>query len=82
MEDEKVESHIYDVIVIGAGFCGIACGAGLKTYGISNFIILEKGDCVGYFWKHCTYDRLHHLKTLISRLLKKINIYRYLLDDC
>jgi len=51
-DDDKV----YDVIVIGAGFCGIACGAGLKTFG---FVILEKGDCCGYFWKSCTYDRLH-----------------------
>ena len=50
---------MYDVIVIGAGFCGVACGAGLKTFGIDNFVILEKGDCCGYFWKSCTYDRLH-----------------------
>ena len=56
---EYKENRIYDVVVIGAGFGGIACGAGLKTFGIDNFVILEKGDCCGYFWKVNTYDRLH-----------------------
>ena len=56
---EYEENRIYDVVVIGAGFAGIPCGAGLKTFGIDNFVILEKGDCCGYFWKANTYDRLH-----------------------
>ncbi len=51
-------SSYYDVIIIGAGMCGVSCGAGLKTYGINDFIILEKGNTVNNFWKNHTYDRM------------------------
>ena len=53
------EDHLYDAIVIGAGFSGLACGAGLRTFGIDDFVILERGSSCGHFWKTCTYDRLH-----------------------
>jgi hypothetical protein len=36
-----------DVIILGAGISGIAAAAELRTYGISNIIILEAQDQVG-----------------------------------
>jgi indole-3-pyruvate monooxygenase len=48
----------FDAIVIGAGFCGLACGAALRASGVERFAILEQGDRVGYFWTK-TYDRIH-----------------------
>ncbi|GJD17001.1 dimethylaniline monooxygenase [Rivularia sp. IAM M-261] len=46
-----------DVIIIGAGFCGITVAASLKKFGIDNFIIIEKGETVATIWK-TAYDRL------------------------
>jgi indole-3-pyruvate monooxygenase len=48
----------FDVVVIGAGFCGLGAGAALRKRGIERFAILEQGDRAGYFWSR-TYDRLH-----------------------
>lgn len=47
-----------DVVVIGAGFCGLAAAASLKAHGIRNFAVLEQGAGVGHFWSR-TYDRIH-----------------------
>ncbi|BAZ08365.1 dimethylaniline monooxygenase (N-oxide forming) [Calothrix sp. NIES-4071] len=46
-----------DVIIIGAGFCGITVAASLKKFGIDNFVIIEKGETVATIWK-TAYDRL------------------------
>ncbi len=46
-----------DVIIIGAGFCGITVAASLKKFGIDNFAIIEKGETVATIWK-TAYDRL------------------------
>ncbi|BAZ70257.1 MAG: NAD(P)/FAD-dependent oxidoreductase [Pelatocladus maniniholoensis HA4357-MV3] len=46
-----------DVIVIGAGFCGITVAASLKKFGINNFIVIEKGETVATIWKNA-YERL------------------------
>lgn len=50
--------EVADVVIIGAGFCGLATGAALRACGVENFIILEQGSDVGNFWSR-TYDRLH-----------------------
>ena len=55
---QKSEMDIQDAIVLGIGMCGIACGAGLKTFGIDKFIMLEKGDDIGHFWQNMTYDSM------------------------
>ena len=47
-----------DVIVVGAGMSGIGCAAGLKQFGIHDFIVLEKGNTINHFWKNLTYDRV------------------------
>ncbi|PMB18569.1 hypothetical protein CEN45_20465 [Fischerella thermalis CCMEE 5198] len=46
-----------DVIIIGAGFCGITIAASLKNFGINNFIVIEKGETVATIWKNA-YERL------------------------
>jgi indole-3-pyruvate monooxygenase len=46
------------VVAIGAGFCGLALGAALRTQGIDDFVIVEQGADVGHFWT-TTYERLH-----------------------
>ncbi|KAF3883852.1 MULTISPECIES: flavin-containing monooxygenase [Nostocales] len=46
-----------DVIIIGAGFCGITVAASLKKFGIDNFVVIEKGDTVATIWKNA-YERL------------------------
>lgn len=46
-----------EVIIIGAGFCGITVAASLKKFGINNFVIIEKGETVARIWKNA-YERL------------------------
>ena len=47
METKNVsEIRHVDVIVVGAGMSGIGCAAGLKQFGIDDFIILEKGNTI------------------------------------
>ncbi len=46
-----------DVVIIGAGFCGITVAASLKKFGIENFVIIEKGETVATIWKNA-YERL------------------------
>ena len=48
----------HDVIVIGAGFCGLGVGAALRAHGVRRFEILEQGGQVGHFWTR-TYERIH-----------------------
>ncbi len=44
-----------DVIVVGAGFSGLAMGARLKRAGREDFVILERADGVGGVWRDNTY---------------------------
>jgi indole-3-pyruvate monooxygenase len=46
-----------DVIIIGAGFCGITVAASLKNFGVNNFVVIEKGETVATIWKNA-YQRL------------------------
>lgn len=45
----------WEVIVVGAGFAGIAAGVKLREAGILDFIVLEKADDVGGVWRDNTY---------------------------
>lgn len=47
--------HTYDVIIIGAGLCGIAAALELERKGITDFLILEKIHDVGGLWTINTY---------------------------
>ena len=41
------KSHIYDVIIIGAGIAGATCAYRLAKYGHTNILVLEAESQVG-----------------------------------
>jgi cation diffusion facilitator CzcD-associated flavoprotein CzcO len=43
------------VLVVGAGFAGLAKAVRLKQAGIDDFVVLERGDDVGGTWRDNTY---------------------------
>lgn len=43
------------VVIVGAGFGGIGLGIKLKDAGLTDFVILEKSDCVGGVWRENHY---------------------------
>src|SRR3954463_5099285 len=43
------------VVVVGAGFGGIAAAIELQRQGIADVTILERGDGLGGTWRHNTY---------------------------
>ncbi|MEU7588364.1 NAD(P)/FAD-dependent oxidoreductase [Micromonospora sp. NPDC049230] len=45
----------HTVIVVGAGFAGLAVGIQLKQRGITSFLILDKGDDLGGTWRDNVY---------------------------
>jgi cation diffusion facilitator CzcD-associated flavoprotein CzcO len=46
---------VTDVLIIGAGFGGLAMGVKLREAGFEDFLILEKGYDVGGTWRDNTY---------------------------
>ncbi|MDY5839385.1 MAG: NAD(P)/FAD-dependent oxidoreductase, partial [Corynebacterium camporealensis] len=49
------EKHIYDAVILGAGYGGLGMGAQLRRDGLDNFVILEAADEVGGVWRDNTY---------------------------
>jgi cation diffusion facilitator CzcD-associated flavoprotein CzcO len=45
----------FHVVIIGAGFGGLALGAKLKAAGINDFLILERASSPGGVWRENTY---------------------------
>ncbi len=45
----------YDVIVIGAGFSGVAAAIELRKRGANSFLVLEKSEGIGGAWYESTY---------------------------
>jgi cation diffusion facilitator CzcD-associated flavoprotein CzcO len=45
----------FRVVIIGAGFSGLAMAIGLKQQGIQDFVVLERADDVGGVWQVNTY---------------------------
>jgi cation diffusion facilitator CzcD-associated flavoprotein CzcO len=43
------------VVIVGAGFGGIGLGIKLKDSGLTDFVIVEKSDCVGGVWRENHY---------------------------
>ncbi|MGV0837865.1 flavin-containing monooxygenase [Mycolicibacterium thermoresistibile] len=50
MDGQEVE-----VLVLGAGVCGIAAGVGLRRAGIEDFVIVERAENIGGTWLFNTY---------------------------
>src|SRR6202030_1205228 len=46
---------VYDVVIAGAGFAGIAMAIALKKEGIENFVVLEQANDVGGTWRDNAY---------------------------
>jgi cation diffusion facilitator CzcD-associated flavoprotein CzcO len=44
-----------DVAVLGAGFAGLAMAVRLRDRGVTDFVVLERGDDVGGTWRDNTY---------------------------
>jgi cation diffusion facilitator CzcD-associated flavoprotein CzcO len=55
MLDAAIRDTVTDVLIIGAGFGGLAMGAKLRAAGFEDFLILEKGGDVGGTWRENTY---------------------------
>ncbi|MBF4476668.1 flavin-containing monooxygenase [Rhodococcus rhodochrous] len=47
--------HIYNAIILGAGFGGLGQAAQFRRDGIDDFIILEKASDIGGVWRDNTY---------------------------
>ncbi len=49
------DTKTHDVLIIGAGFAGLGSAIRLKTAGISDIVILERGTEVGGTWRDNQY---------------------------
>jgi cation diffusion facilitator CzcD-associated flavoprotein CzcO len=48
-------THIYDTLIVGAGFTGIGAAIKLSEAGVDDFVILERSNRVGGTWRDNTY---------------------------
>ena len=53
-----VDPEVFDAIVVGAGWTGLATAAALRAFGVHRYVLLEAGEEVGSFWRCFTYDRI------------------------
>ena len=53
-KDERAERHVR-VAVVGAGFSGLSVAARLRERGEEDFVVLERGECVGGVWRDNVY---------------------------
>ncbi|HWE67104.1 MAG TPA: NAD(P)-binding protein, partial [Acidimicrobiales bacterium] len=45
----------YSVIVVGAGFSGIGMAIRLRQMGITDFVVLDRGNDLGGTWRDNSY---------------------------
>ena len=53
--DSSMETTQTRVVIIGAGFSGLAVAIGLLERGVRDFVILEKANQIGGTWRENTY---------------------------
>ena len=66
-DNDSMVKH-YSCVVVGGGWSGIGVGSSLKANNVNDYIILEKGNCIGYFWSQL-YDSIE-MNTFKHRLYK------------
>lgn len=87
------DKRIFEFVIIGTGFSGLAMGAQLKRHGRGDFVILERANDVGGTWRDNHYpgaacDQPSHMYSLSFRLNPEWSsifsaqpeIWRYLQD--
>lgn len=47
--------HVYDAVILGAGYGGVGQAAQLLRQGLDDFVVLEKADRIGGVWRDNTY---------------------------
>ena len=45
----------HEVIVVGAGFSGIGMAARLRSMGVEDFVVLDRGNDLGGTWRDNSY---------------------------
>ncbi|MGE2833332.1 flavin-containing monooxygenase [Mycobacterium sp. SMC-4] len=50
-----MDAHEVEVLILGAGVCGVAAGIGLLQAGVDDFVIVERAESVGGTWHFNTY---------------------------
>ena len=45
----------YEVVIVGAGFAGLAAAMELEAAGVTDVVILERASDVGGTWRENTY---------------------------
>jgi cation diffusion facilitator CzcD-associated flavoprotein CzcO len=55
MLDAAIRETVTDVLIVGAGFGGLAMGVKLRAAGFEDFLIIEKANDVGGTWRDNTY---------------------------
>lgn len=49
--DDKLQRKAhYPAVIIGAGWAGLGVSAALATNNVDDYLVLERGNRVGYFW--------------------------------
>ncbi len=52
---EAIDGPDHQIVVVGAGFAGIALGASLRKAGLQDFVILERAEELGGTWRDNVY---------------------------
>jgi cation diffusion facilitator CzcD-associated flavoprotein CzcO len=58
MTIRHAREHVYDAVIVGAGFGGIGVAIELQKLDLNDFVILERADDVGGTWRDNTYPGL------------------------
>ncbi len=48
-------THEHDVVIVGAGFSGIGMAARLRSMGVEDFVVLDRGNDLGGTWRDNAY---------------------------
>ena len=48
-------THEHDVVIVGAGFSGIGMAARLRSMGVDDFVVLDRGNDLGGTWRDNAY---------------------------